>query len=509
MSVLAENFNAAVEALLEAIQVPDSRYEAANRAFKSVCEWLSRDESTLAPARPDTFLQGSFRLGTAIRPLIDDDDYDVDIVCALNMSKKVVAPAELKKRVGVEIKAYSKRYGMKRPADNRRCWTQEYADEAQFHIDTLPALPDSTRQRQLLEARQLTSKWSDLAIAITDKTDPNYSVVNDRWPLSNPRGYANWFDEQMAAVLTARRSAIALRESRRVDDIPTYRAKVPLQSAVQVLKFHRNVHFIDDNDNKPISVILTTLAAQSYRNDVTVGAALRTILRDMDNYIEQRQGIDWIVNPTNPLENFADKWVEYPHRRRNFYDWLEKARNDFARLGRARSDDEVKEFLTEVFGEDFAQRAISDRAGGRGLKKVLNEAKVRVLRFANHRQQPPWAVEDEGYVKICSASKLEKGFRPVPLVDDATAVSKGAELKFYARTNVPGPYEVYWQVVNTGEEATIAHGLRGGFDVGSINSGKLLRKETTKYKGAHSIECFVVKNGYLAASSGQFIVNIK
>lgn len=494
--------------LLEAIQVPESRYEAANRAYKSLCEWLARPDSTLQSARPDTYLQGSFRLGTAIRPLTGDDDYDVDVVCSLALTKKQLAPVELKRKVGAEIKAYSKRFGMKAPSDGRRCWTQDYADEAQFHIDTLPALPDPARQRSLLEARGLSSEWVDLAIAITDKTDSNYHVVNDRWPLSNPRGYASWFERRMETVLLSRRSAIALRESKRVEDIPTYRARVPLQSAIQLLKFHRNVSFIDDNDNKPISVIITTLAGLSYNNEGTVADALAVILRDMDKFIQQRQGVDWVANPTNPLENFADKWLEYPHRRTNFYEWLNKARSDFSQIGAAVSQPERLRILAEVFGDDVAGRAHSPTRTG-GLKKVLNESKLRLLRFANHREAPPWTPTEEGTAKIIAASKLEKGFRPVPLSSDGSPVRKGSELKFYGRTNVPHPYEVYWQVVNTGEEAARANGLRGGFDVGAVYSGKLIRKEVASYSGWHSIECFVVKNGYLAARSGQFIVNIQ
>ena len=81
-------------------------------------------------------------------------------------------------------------------------------------------------------------------------------------------------------------------------------------------------------------------------------------------------------------------------------------------------------------------------------------------------------------------------------------------MTFEAITNIPKPYKVYWQVVNIGPEAKAANGLRGGFDEGFVTKGKLTRKESTRYMGTHSIECFIVKNGYLAARSGQFIVNI-
>jgi hypothetical protein len=498
----------AIDRLLDAIQVPDSRYEAANRAFKWVCEWLSRPASTLVAYDPDSYLQGSFRLGTAIRPITDDDDYDVDIVCVLGLTKQAVSQSRLKELVGKEIKAYADRHSMQKPADNRRCWTQDYADGAQFHIDTLPAVPDAARQRNLLEARSLDARWTATAIAITDKNDPNYYVTNDRWPLSNPRGYAGWFESRMSAVLHMRKSAIALTESKPVDDIPTYRARVPLQSAIQLLKFHRDVMFIDDADDKPISIIITTLAAQSYRNEVDVTAALRTILRDMDAHIEQRLGVDWVANPTNDLENFADKWSEYPQRRANFRKWLEAAREDFARLERATSEHEVQALLEEIFGPEVSKRATSPSTGG-AVAKVLHESKLSLIRSAFHREAPPWNPITQGSARIVRASKLERGFRPRPLSSDGPHVRKGADLTFYGRTNVPHPYEVYWQVVNTGEEAARVNGLRGGFDAGAIYSGKLIRREGASYAGVHSIECFVVKNGYLAARSGPFIVNIR
>jgi hypothetical protein len=85
---------------------------------------------------------------------------------------------------------------------------------------------------------------------------------------------------------------------------------------------------------------------------------------------------------------------------------------------------------------------------------------------------------------------------------------KNSSLLFQAETDVPTPYTVHWQVVNTGLEAANANSLRGGFDVGLVEKGSIERKESTSYSGAHTIECFVVKNNYLVARSGAFIVNI-
>ncbi|KKL12020.1 hypothetical protein LCGC14_2539940, partial [marine sediment metagenome] len=89
----------------------------------------------------------------------------------------------------------------------------------------------------------------------------------------------------------------------------------------------------------------------------------------------------------------------------------------------------------------------------------------------------------------------------------SAALPKDHNLKFYASTNVPQPFMVSWQVVNTGEEAKCAGQLRGDFYSGEGNYG-LERKESTKYKGTHWIECFIIKDGMCVARSGEFIVKI-
>ena len=88
------------------------------------------------------------------------------------------------------------------------------------------------------------------------------------------------------------------------------------------------------------------------------------------------------------------------------------------------------------------------------------------------------------------------------------ALPKGVGLRFKAETNVPQPFEVKWQVVNTGVEAGADNGLRGGFDEGSGLCGTT-RWEGTKYRGTHWIEAFVVKGGRCVARSGPVYVRIR
>jgi hypothetical protein len=82
-------------------------------------------------------------------------------------------------------------------------------------------------------------------------------------------------------------------------------------------------------EHKPISIIITTLAAHAYSGEQSLSQTLRAILKGMADHIEYREGTAWIANPVNPEENFADKWPEEPKKQENFFAWLERARRDF------------------------------------------------------------------------------------------------------------------------------------------------------------------------------------
>ncbi len=491
-----------IDRLVDAIQVSDAKYEDARRTYVSICDWLARTNSTLVADHPETSLQGSFKLGTAIRPTTDEDHYDLDIVCTLVRTKASITQANLKRAVGVEVKAYATAHSMHPPTDARRCWTLEYSDERQFHVDILPSIPDETGLRVALEAYGRDGQAAAGAIAITDQKNVNYHVLTDRWLHSNPAGFAVWFEAQSGFVFRQRREAIALRESRSVDDIPAYRVRSPLQRAVQALKYHRDVMFSEDTEHKPISIIITTLAAKAYAQEQTTAQAIFGILARMHEGIEQEHAIDWVRNPSNPLENFADKWIEYPERKTNFYKWLEQARKDFHSLRNATTEQEAQRLITEAFGDETLARV------PRQTKLANLSEKLRRL-TTNWQQAPPWAGTPKDTVTIYRATKSHAGFRTLPFSSDSSPIQKGSKILFHARTDVPMPYEVYWQAVNTGEEASRASNLRGGFDTGSIFSGKLIRKEDASYSGSHTIECFVVKNDRLVARSARFIVNIR
>lgn len=354
-----------LEALAKALEIPPSRYEQAERSYKSLGDWLHRDESSVCDYDPDVFVQGSFRLGTVIKPQSENEEYDIDCVCSLTkLDKLTLSQADLKKLLGREIKLYRESRGISKEVhEGRRCWRLEYADGAQFHMDIVPSIPNGLDQRRLLEARNLDAKFADTAIAITDnEVLPQYTEITHDWPRSNPRGYAEWFKSRMGDVFVRRREQV-LNEMRAegisasVEDIPTYRVRTPLQSAIMLLKRHRDTMFADNPTDKPISIIISTLSAHAYQGEETIGHALLSILDRMEHAIEF-DGRKYIIrNPTDALENFADKWEDHPERAQAFSDWIQQAREDFQQAGRLVEHRRISSVLATRMGRGLTECA--------------------------------------------------------------------------------------------------------------------------------------------------------
>jgi hypothetical protein len=87
-------------------------------------------------------------------------------------------------------------------------------------------------------------------------------------------------------------------------------------------------------------------------------------------------------------------------------------------------------------------------------------------------------------------------------------VPKNVWLKFELETDTTYPYEIAWQVVNTGKEAADANDLRGKFHQGDGLQNRI-HWESTKYRGTHWVEAFVIKNGVFVATSNPVFVKVR
>jgi len=95
ISMVNRNF---LESLAKSIQISDSLYQAAEDRYTSVAKWFKRDASTLKYYDPDLYPQGSFALGTVIKPVSEEDDYDIDMICAFTIDVGAITQEDFKKK---------------------------------------------------------------------------------------------------------------------------------------------------------------------------------------------------------------------------------------------------------------------------------------------------------------------------------------------------------------------------------------------------------------------------
>jgi len=349
--------SAALNRLLDqaaaALDIPEDVAEDAILQYESVAAWLGEEGSPLRDYSPEIYPQGSFRLGTPIRPLLRGEEFDIDLVCRLAIPKENITQKDLKQRVGDRLRQNDELSKILAP--KRRCWTLSY--KARFHLDVLPAIPDFDA--------------GDDSILLTD-------TELTRWQHSNPIGYANWFFECMRAVYEEQRAALAEAAGVSVEDVPRWRTRAPLQRAVQLLKRHRDLRFPLGSDDRPASIVITTLAARAYRQQTEVYSALLGLARSMPHYIENRAGRWWIANPAHPEENFADKWNEKPGRKDAFVRWLRAVEADLGSAAAAPSDAAADQIVRKQFGP------------GSGLAKVAVSAAVPALADSSHLHGSRW-----------------------------------------------------------------------------------------------------------------------
>lgn len=293
--------------------------------------------------------QGSFRLGTAVRPIHEKGEYDIDLVCRREIAKNSTTQLALKAEVGAALTAFvaSGPEGVPTLGEGKRCWTLAYPGEP-FHLDALPAIPD-------------------------EEAVPDGILLTDRnlraWQHSNPIAYSAWFYTVMADEFSQRRTVLA--KQMQVDDVPDWRVKTTLQRAVQALKRHRDLYFAERSDEAPASIIITTLAARAYDGPGDLFDVVLSVVSAMAGLVEIRDGVYWVANPVQAQENFADRWHRRPERGDAFFEWVDVAQRDFASIGDVVGVDRVLTRIAKTLGEDAA------RGGGAALGEDYRSARDR------------------------------------------------------------------------------------------------------------------------------------
>jgi hypothetical protein len=332
----------ALDRLCQELELSPSRYDEARQRYESVGGWLAGSENRFLSVAA-VYPQGSIAIGTTVKPL-NQTEFDVDLVCFLPTIGATSSPAVVKALVGDRLKEHGHYEGMLE--EKQRCWRINYANE--FHLDITPAI-------------------SNEMCVYGGEFVPDKSLRD--WKPTNPRGYKSNFERRAALrprFYTLEKSTKITADS--VDSFPEQElTKPPLKRLVQLLKRHRDQVFSgkDVRELMPISVIVTTLAANAYEYCVTnhvyvdMYELLCDVIRRMPDSIRRvevtAQTQYFIDNDATVGENFAEKWNRDPRLPVAFYNWHKRVLDDLSQLVQIEGQDVIAEHFIKSYGATRSQ----------------------------------------------------------------------------------------------------------------------------------------------------------
>lgn len=336
--------------ICEELQITPGKHQEAEKRYNGVSDWLGAPDSPLSRFCPKIMAQGSLRIGTTVKP-IAHNEFDLDLVCQLNIDwRNAGNPVALLNVVEGRLKAAGSRYSNLVERKNR-CIRLNYANE--FHMDILPAC--------------LHSDAGAGCVMIPDRAAKD-------WKPSNPTGYANWFESRAATLREVfAKAAEPLPEHESVDE------KKPLKLAVQLIKRWRDIHYKSAPKVAPISIVLTTLAANAYKGELSLKDAMSGILNDIVAAIPPAGQRLVVFNPstTNPREDFSERWDTEPGYN-EFISGIKTFKRRWDELEQGRGIHISKQILVDLFGEPLYTVALQKQA--EAMRKSADSGKSALHR---------------------------------------------------------------------------------------------------------------------------------
>ena len=337
-----QNIDAMYRKIAAEIEISETQAEKAKESYEAVGNYLNNN---IKQYYVRIFPQGSFMLGTVIKPISDKDEYDIDLVATID--NKFTSAKDLKNIVGDVLKT-SDRYSEK-VEEGKRCWTIQYSESANYHMDILPTMKSDTY-------------FQNKKLIMTHKEDENSDY---EFRQTNPEAYYDWFVKRMEEEKKKLTDEYAIRNKIEIVEVPEYKIKTTLQIAIEILKRYRDIKFKDTPDIKPISIILTTLIARIYTGKENVYELIEKFSKEYVLYLERDEnGNVLIQNPVNKKENFADKWPSNPERKEAFFKFMDDLKYDLV-TNKVLLEGNIREqadAYKKLFGENMVNKVYENIA---------------------------------------------------------------------------------------------------------------------------------------------------
>lgn len=381
------------ETLNKRVRPGDDQLERLRERKDDLVAHLKRDLPLSSGVAISTWLQGSYKLHTLIRPL-SKQNYDVDVGIYFewgHSSDVKLTPAELRAKLQQSLLDFAANDQHVKDVENPakdRCSRAYY--EKHLHID-LPGYHYST-----------------------DTRETRLATIDGAWEVSDPEKMVNWFQERLDGDERA--------QARRV---------------VRYLKAWAALRFEEDRDAQPSSLMLTVLATDAFADMVqglTIGddEALQLVVEEVFDRLSATSVVE------NPVDSDQDRNINRldDGNFARFMDALKQLRDIARNAVLADNEPDAAAIWTEAFDyllplPDVTGMAEADLAKGRMV--LVNAPSVRVAVSAE-RGGAPRQVFSNGQVDLAYRDEW---------------------LRFYVtnRHLLPARAEIRWVVRNIGQDA--------------------------------------------------------
>ncbi|HEY9116832.1 MAG TPA: nucleotidyltransferase [Roseivirga sp.] len=170
--------------------------------------------------------QGSYSMGTGVKPL-ETDDYDIDVMLLFNFSKDDYTPVKVKEWVYEALNKLNRTVEYKRP-----CVRVQYhkAGEEHFHVDLA-----------------LYANINPNGKTYLSKGKPTSASANKIWEESNPKNLKNKVNTRFSDI----------------DD------QKQMKRIIRYLKRWKDLKFKSDGNGRPTGIALTALAYDYFSPEIT------------------------------------------------------------------------------------------------------------------------------------------------------------------------------------------------------------------------------------------------
>ncbi|MEU6006328.1 cyclic GMP-AMP synthase DncV-like nucleotidyltransferase [Streptomyces sp. NPDC047453] len=438
--------------LAEHVNLSEVRLHTLDSRVNSISNFLKNGENPVSDRYIGIIPQGSYAHRTMIDPVGKYDEFDADVL--LEMDENLDwSPRDYVEELYKAFRASGRyRHMVSRHA---HCVKVDYANE--FHIDVVPYL----------------------------ERHGSYYVTNrddDVFELTNPEAFNEWLDEKNR-ITTGR-----------------------LIKVIRLFKYLRDYK----NTFSARSIILNILLGGRVNSVLLLGdpkrysdlpTAFMNILSDLNDYLQANPQMPSVDDPSCPGQNFNHRWSEdqyqnFRNRVQLYYTWARAAYDEEGR-------DESIRLWRKIFGDSFAETSVAPLAKSTTASFTARDL-TDTEQFLDRDYGIPEILDARYRVRLTATVRAKPGFRTFNLRRHGNVVGRDRNIEFrVSECTVPGSYQIYWKVKNTGAEAMSANCLRGKIEQ---DDGSRYRSEPTKYQGKHYVECYVVQNGVCVAKDHQVVI---